>query len=112
MAFARTVVGASLAASMLLSMEAAHGQAYPNRPIRIVIGGVGGPADFSARLVAQGLSTSFNHQVIVDNRPSGVIPGQVVSQAQPDGYTLLQAGTPFWIGPLLEKMPYDPLNDF
>jgi tripartite-type tricarboxylate transporter receptor subunit TctC len=72
----------------------------------------GGGADFGARLVAQGLSTStLGQQVIVENRPSG-IHSETVAKAQPDGYTLLFDGSYFWIAPLLQKMPYDPIKDF
>src|ERR1044071_876715 len=87
-------------------------QSYPNKPIRIVTGGVGGGNDFAARLMAQGLTTSLGQQVIVDNRASGVIPGETVSRAPPDGYTLLVTGGTLWIGPLLQPTPYDPMRDF
>ena len=50
--------------------------------------------------------------MIVDNRPIGTIAGQLVFKAPPDGYTLLVTGSSFWIGPLLQKVPYDPLVDF
>src|SRR3990172_4370212 len=88
------------------------GQDYPNKPIRIVTLSIGGGADFVARLIANGISGSLGQNMIVDNRPSGVIPGQIVSQAPPDGYTLLFVGPPLWIGSLLRKTPYDPVTDF
>jgi len=51
--------------------------------------------------------------VVVDNRPSGVIPGEITAKAQPDGYTLVLSGASFWISPLfLDKPPYDPVRDF
>jgi tripartite-type tricarboxylate transporter receptor subunit TctC len=50
--------------------------------------------------------------VIVDNRPGGIIQGEIVSQALPDGYTLLSVGSTFIVGPLLSKTPYDPVKDF
>ena len=87
-------------------------QSYPNKPVRIVTGGVGGGNDFAARLIAQGLTASLGQQVIVDNRASGVIPGETVSRAPPDGYTLLVTGGTLWIGPLLQHTPYDPMRDF
>ena len=87
-------------------------QAYPNKPIRIVTGGAGGSVDFVVRMLAQGLTANVGQQVIVDNRPPGVIPGVIVSQAPPDGYTLLFAGATLWIGSLLQKTPYDSLKDF
>ncbi len=88
------------------------GQVYPTKPVRIVTSGVGGSSDVVARLLAQGLTSSFGQQVLVDNRASGVIPGQIVSKAAPDGYTLLLAAGTFTVGPLLEKTPYDPIKDF
>lgn len=87
-------------------------QDYPVKPIRIVTSGLGGSNDIAARLIAQGFTVSMGQQVIVENRGSGVIPGQVVSQAPPDGHTLLVAGGSFSIGPLLQKAPYDVVRDF
>ncbi len=87
-------------------------QTFPSKPIRMVTGGVGGQNDFVGRLVAQGLSASFNEQVIMDNRGDGVVPGQIVSRATPDGYTLIVAGGSLWIGPLMRDAPYDTLRDF
>ncbi|MBI3067471.1 MAG: tripartite tricarboxylate transporter substrate binding protein [Betaproteobacteria bacterium] len=97
---------------MLLGASGACGQGYPTKPIRIVTPGSGGGADFAARLIAPGLTAGLGQRVIVDNRPSAVIPGEIVSKAPPDGYTLLIYGPPFWIGPLLQKTPYDPVRDF
>jgi tripartite-type tricarboxylate transporter receptor subunit TctC len=50
--------------------------------------------------------------VVVDNRPSGVIPGEIVSKAAPDGYTVLLYNNTFWIGTLMQKAPYDVMKDF
>ena len=73
----------------LMSAVSAHAQSYPTRPVRFVTAGVGGGNDFVARLIAQGISGPLGQPVIVDNRPGvSTIPGQVVSQSQPDGYTL------------------------
>jgi tripartite-type tricarboxylate transporter receptor subunit TctC len=91
---------------------AASGQSYPSRPVRIVTGESGGGNDIAARLISPGLSARLGQSVIVDNRPAGVIPGQIVATATPDGYTLLLAASILWIGPLLEKTPYDPVRDF
>lgn len=90
----------------------ASGPAYPNKPIRIVTAAVGGNNDVSARIIAQGISGPLGQSVIVDNRPNGVIPGEIVSRAPPDGYTLLVYNNGFWLGPLLLKSPYDPVRDF
>src|ERR1700754_4588970 len=91
----------------------AYGQAYPTKPIRIVTAEFGGNGDFTARLIAQGLTASLSQQIVVDNRGGSVIiPVDVVAKAPPDGYTLLSYGSNMWILPLLESTPYDPVKDF
>ncbi len=85
---------------------------YPNKPIRIVVTGVGSGGDFAARLIAQGISAGLGQQVIVENRISGIAPGEIVSKASPDGYTLCLSAAPLWIGPFLQKTSYDPVRDF
>ncbi len=96
---------------MVLGAGMVFGQNYPNKPIRIVASAAGGSGDFAARLIAQGLTGALGQQVVVDNR-GGIIPGEIVSKAPPDGYTLLIDAASFWIGPLLQETPYDPVKDF
>src|SRR5258705_12227947 len=108
----RLAVGTLLVFLMGLGAGAALGQNYPNRPLRIVTSPAGSGIDFQTRLIAQGISGPLGQTVIVENRPSGVIPGETVAKAPPDGYTLLYGGGTFVIGPLLEKTPYDPVQDF
>src|ERR1700704_3011695 len=101
------------AGMLVLSAGVASGQDYPTKPIRIVSPGTRGGADVVARLIAQGISGPLGQQVVVDNRPAGVIPGQIVAKARPDGYTLLVNGNSFWIAPLMqEASPFDALKDF
>ena len=88
------------------------GQTFPNKPIRIITSGVGGGGDFTARLIAQGISVTLGQPVIVDNRGSGFLPGEVAYKAPPDGYTLLVQGGVAWVYPLLRKAPYDAVRDF
>src|SRR5204863_6644811 len=102
----------SIALATLVAVGAAHAQSYPDKPIRIVTFGAGGTNDLMARAVAQDLTRPFGQPIIVDNRPAKVVPGQVVSKAPADGYTLLVCGSSFWIGPLLQETPYDPAKDF
>ena len=102
----------SAAIALTAFSVAALAQDYPTRPIRIVTSEAGGGNDLQARLVAKGLTAALGQQVIVENRPSGVIPGDIVARANPNGYTLLLYNNTFWIGPLLQPTPYDPLKDF
>ena len=85
-------------------------QDYPNRPIRIVTGSVGGGSDFTSRQIASGISGPLGQPVIVENRAS-IIASEVVSKAPPDGYTLLVGGAGVWLTPLSQKMNYD-MADF
>lgn len=93
------------------SAAVAFGQDYPSRPVRIVTSEAGGGNDVQARMVARGLSAALGQQVIVENRPSGVIPGDIVAKASPNGYTMLLYNNALWTGPLLQKTPYDPVRD-
>ena len=88
----------------------AHAQDYPTRPIRMLATEAGGGTDFVARLIAQGLTESLRHQVIVDNR--GNQAAQIAARAPPDGYTLALLGPPMWVSPLLQQVQYDPIKDF
>ena len=97
---------------LLLAPAAGHAQEQPSKPIRIVTTAVGGGGDFVARLLAQSISGPLGQPVIVDNRSAGVLVGELVLRAPPDGHTLLVNSNSFWTGPLLEKTPYDPLRDF
>src|SRR3954467_7600303 len=96
---------------VILVSNSLHAQDYPTKTIRMVTSSAGSGTDFVARQIAQGISASLGQQMIVDNRPSGVIPGEVVAKSAPDGYTVLTAGN-LWIGPLIQKTPYDAVRDF
>jgi tripartite-type tricarboxylate transporter receptor subunit TctC len=86
-------------------------QDYPARPVRIITAPAGGGNDFSARLLARGITGALGQQVIVDNRPTVLAP-EIVANAAPDGYTVLLNGSSHWIGPLVERVSYDPIRDF
>ena len=89
---------------------------YPSRPIRLVLGvGTGGVGDVTMRLFAQHMSKGLGQQIVVDNRPGagGALAAAAVISANPDGYTLLQAGNAAAITVSLFKRPaFDPLKDF
>src|SRR5262245_5641575 len=75
----------------------AWAQAYPTRPVRIVVGfPAGGTTDVIARLMGQWLSERLGQQFVIENRPGAAsnIAAEAVVKAAPDGYTLLQIGTP------------------
>lgn len=97
---------------MLLSAGPAAGQDYPNKPIRVITSEAGGGNDLTAREVAQGISGPLGQPVTVENRQAGVVPGEIVSKAPPDGYTLLIYNNTLWIGPLLRPAAYDAVKDF
>jgi tripartite-type tricarboxylate transporter receptor subunit TctC len=94
---------------------AALAQAYPNRPVRIVMPWPPGQAtDIAARVVAEKLQQQLGQPFVADNRPGagGSIGTDAVTKAAPDGYTLLAASSgPISIMPNLQKIPYDPLKD-
>jgi tripartite-type tricarboxylate transporter receptor subunit TctC len=89
------------------------GQAFPGKPIRIVTSDAGGGSDIVARSIAQGITAPLGQPVIVENRAGGVIAGEMVSKAAPDGHTLLYYGNTLWLLPLMRSnVPYDTLRDF
>jgi tripartite-type tricarboxylate transporter receptor subunit TctC len=97
----------SAAGVIALGASFASAQDYPNRPIRVVTAAVGGGIDFTARLVAHGLTASLGQQVIVDNRGGTNVAPHTVAKATPDGYTILIHNNTVWLSPLLDKVPYD-----
>ena len=111
MLLSRFAVWMVAVALMTTGVSVVSGQSYPNRPIRMVAGAPGGSSDFAARTVAQGISGPLGQNVIVENRSFGVMAIEIVAKAPPDGYTLLYYGSALWIGPLFQKMSYDPVRD-
>ena len=107
-------VAAALAAIGIMSVSASPAwcQDYPSKTVRLVASAPGGGGDFTARLIAGGISGPLGQPVIVDNRGGGFIPADVVAKSPPDGYTALIQGGSAWINPLLQKAPYDAERDF
>jgi tripartite-type tricarboxylate transporter receptor subunit TctC len=92
-------------------------QAYPNKPVRMVIGlPPGGGSDPLARVLSQRLSLMWGQPVVVDNRPGAntIIATDIVAKAPADGHTLLFGfDHSFTLNPhLYSKLPYDPIKDF
>lgn len=105
-----------LAAGMMLLPDHASAQAWPAKPVKMIIGyPPGGGTNTVGRMLAEHLSKSLGQQVVVENRPgaSGRIGAQSVARADPDGYTLLFASDgELTIAQITTKaMPYDPLKD-
>jgi tripartite-type tricarboxylate transporter receptor subunit TctC len=95
---------------------ARQANAYPNRPIRMVVGFTpGGQPDITARMIAPKLYEALGQQVIVDNRPGAgsIIGAKIVAESAPDGYTLLFASSSHVASPAVHaKLPYDTIRDF
>jgi len=110
---------ARVTVATLALAAAAHAaaQAWPSKPIRLVVPfPPGGAVDFYARVVQQPLSEVLGQTVVIDNKAgaSGMVGAEAVAKAPPDGYTLLLgniASLAINVG-IYPKMPYDPLKDF
>ena len=97
--------------------EGALAQAYPSKPIRIVVGfPPGGGNDIIARLLGAKMQETWGQSVVIDNRPgaASIIAAEHVAKNAPDGYTLLVNATGgMSVNPVLyAKLPYDSLKDF
>jgi len=107
---------AALAGLLGCLAAGALAQAYPSKPVRVVIPlGSGGTTDVPGRIVAQRLSEALGQQFIVENKTGagGTIGADFVAKSKPDGYTLLLTATPHVIAPHLYKnLPYNALTDF
>lgn len=90
---------------------------YPSRPSRLIVGfAPGGATDLLARVVAQKLAERLGQPMVVENRPGGggLLAGEIVSRAAPDGYTLLMGPSgPIVFAPAVySKLPYDSIRSF
>jgi tripartite-type tricarboxylate transporter receptor subunit TctC len=91
------------------------GEAYPTRPIRLIIPfAAGGGADTVARVIAKALSSRLGEQIVADNRAGagGVVGADLGARAAADGYTLTFVPASFTMQPALRKLPYDPIKSF
>jgi len=106
---------AAVLLAVALPTSARAAEAYPARPVRVIIPfGAGGGADVVGRLIAAKLSERFGRQFVPDNRTGagGVIGTEIVARANPDGHTLLFVPASFTMQPALQKLPYDPIKAF
>ena len=106
----------SYLALLACSVGVACAQAYPNKPIRMIVPfPAGGAADVLARILGQKMQENWSQPVLVENRPGGntIIASEAVARAAPDGYTLLSCWETVAINvSLMSKLPYDQLRDF
>jgi tripartite-type tricarboxylate transporter receptor subunit TctC len=113
----RTFLHLAAGAAVLPAVSRFAGaQAYPTRPVRLIVpAAAGGPSDVIGRLIAQKLSETWGKQFIVENIPTGAgnMAVSMVAKAPPDGHTLIVISTSFVINPgLYAKLAYDPIKDF
>jgi tripartite-type tricarboxylate transporter receptor subunit TctC len=116
MRFLKRLLAATLASAVFAAPAWAQG-AYPNKPVKIVVGfAPGGAADVLTRIIATGLSKQLNQQVIVENKPGaeGILSAQAVQSAPADGYTLLMGTNTAMVAvpALRPNPPYDPFKAF
>ena len=101
--------------AVLLAHGAAFAQAFPSRPVKIIVPfGVGGPADLYARFVGARLSEAMGQPFVVENRPGAgaVVGSDAVAKSAPDGYTLLMMSNTHTVNEtLIPKKPYDLMRD-
>jgi tripartite-type tricarboxylate transporter receptor subunit TctC len=95
----------------------AAAQAYPVKPVRIIVAqGAGSATDVAARVIGQRMAGLLGQQVVVDNRPGagGLLGTEIAAKSPPDGYTLIFANiSTHGVNPALyRKMPYDAIKDF
>ena len=113
----KTIIKFALAGSVLtLAIGNAFAQAYPNKPIRLIVPfAPGGFTDVVARILGQKLSVSLGQQFVIENKAGAgsTIGTDFVAKAAPDGYTLVMISTTHVISPWIYKsMPYDPIKSF
>jgi tripartite-type tricarboxylate transporter receptor subunit TctC len=105
---------AAIAALALL--QSAHGEDFPARPIKILVGApAGGTTDTMARAIADPMAAALKQPVLVENRPGagGNLAAAGVAKSSPDGYTLLVSFSSHTINATLyPSLPYDPVADF
>lgn len=100
-----------------MSYGTVHAQAYPSKPIRLIIASAaGGSTDTIGRTVGDGIAEALGQQVVHDNRAGagGIVAAETTARAAPDGYTLMLATTAGMAvsGNFYKKLPYDPIRDF
>ncbi len=111
-----TWLASALAVSLLAFSQAALA-AFPDKPIKLIIGfPAGGPLDQHARLLTDKLQAALGQPIIVDYKPGagGSVGAESVAKSPPDGYTIMLANTGVLVinGALYSRLPYNTLKDF
>jgi tripartite-type tricarboxylate transporter receptor subunit TctC len=105
-----------MASLSVLPVTSALAQAYPNKPVRLIVPfAPGGFTDVVARILGQKLSVAMGQQFVIENKPGAgsIIGTDFVAKSAPDGYTLVMVSTTHVISPWIYKsVPYDPLKSF
>lgn len=114
---ARFLIAIVAAFAVLAAPSMASAQAFPGKPVKIVVPQTpGGASDALARIVGQKLSERWGQPVVVENKAGagGNVGTDLVAKSPPDGYTLLMSyvGTQAINGSLYKALPYDPYKDF
>src|SRR5918998_6791320 len=106
----------ALIAMLCWSAAASAQDAYPSKPVRILVPyPAGGGVDIVSRTLGDELSKKWGQSVIVENRPGagGTIASQVLTKSPPDGYTLIVVASGHALNPFLyARLPYDTFSDF
>ena len=109
------IVTATVMAMLLSGAPPASGQAYPAKPVRIIVPySPGGGTDILSRALGEKLGAALGQAVVVENRPgaNGAIGSDMVAKSAPDGYTLAVVTGTHVINPFLQTVPFDTLKDF
>ena len=103
------------APALILATGAARAQAFPARPVRIVVPFTpGGVSDITARLIAEPMATALGQPVTVENRPGadGIIGTDAVAKSAPDGHVLGLTAVGHAVNPAFFRLPFDTMRDF
>jgi len=107
---------AALGLAAVANPAAVGAQAYPAKPVRLMVPFVpGGNTDIIARVVTPEMSKALGQQLVIENRggAGSTIGTEVVAKSPPDGYTLLMVSAAHVINPaMIKKLPYDSIRDF
>src|SRR4051812_8148209 len=105
--------------ALLLLPPGVHAQAWPSKPVRILISNSAGSSpDITARLITERLGRAFNQSFIIENRPGGeqLIAADLAAKSAPDGYTFYMGTNDTQVGNFFrlkaERIPFNPDRDF